>query len=92
MIAGSSDMIALWAGGYEDFEGQTPIDVAKEQDTGLFIFLFQTWWDRFSHNDGWYSLRLEERLIIFMNEETARLIAFLSRSTPLLPTNVPYCH
>ena len=35
-----------------DFEGQTPVDVAKEQDTGLFIFLLQSWQNLAKHSDG----------------------------------------
>jgi hypothetical protein len=36
----------------QDFEGQTPVDVAKEQDAGLFIFLLRTWRDLVKHSDG----------------------------------------
>lgn len=32
----------------QDFQGHTPVDVAKEQDTGLFIFLLRTWQQRVS--------------------------------------------
>jgi nucleoside phosphorylase len=35
----------------QDFEGQTPVDVAKEQDAGLFIFLLRTWRDLVKHSD-----------------------------------------
>lgn len=45
LVEAGADMTML------DFEGQTPIDVAKEQDTGLFTFLLGTWRDLAKHSD-----------------------------------------
>ncbi len=35
-----------------DFEGQAPVDIAKDLDNGLFIFLLRTWRDGVKHSDG----------------------------------------